>query len=96
MSRMLDLDNLVEEQDEIMKMHFPYENRPDCFLQFATARMIKTYLLKKYAQMEGKELTGEWVWNSSVCGKICSICYTRMEYSRTQDGHCSICSALNK
>ena len=91
----LDLDEVIKEQNSIMKKNYPYDNSPDRYLHFATARMIKLYLLKRYALQQKRELKGKWVFNSEMDCMVCSICFTPMRYARIKDGHCSGCDALN-
>lgn len=64
--RTLNLDAIVSEQDEIMRKNFDSKEKdPDAYLQFSKARIIKIFLLRKYAEQKGKALQGHWEKNKN-------------------------------
>ena len=96
MSRTIDLDALLKEQDDIMEVAYPYGNSPDEFMRFATARMLKIYLLKSYAIQRGEQFKGRWMYHPSFMRGVCSVCWSPQAVSKLADGSCSVCGAMNE
>lgn len=91
MSRFLNIDVLIDEQNRIMEKTYDSKD-PSEFLKFGTARMLKIWLLRKYAEQEGNDFTGEWVKGN--CGELqCSICGIKRSISEL-NGTCTGCGAI--
>ena len=89
----LNLDVIISEQDEIIRNNNEdgKTKDPQAFLDFATARAIKVYLLKKYAEQEDDVVHGQWVLNKNGV-EVCSVCWVSRKASEL-DGRCVMCGA---
>ena len=90
--RTLNLDAIVSEQEEIMRRTYSTKEKdPDAYRQFVTARMVKVYLLKKFARQENNVFCGHWVTNENG-EEVCGVCWMPRKASEL-DGHCIMCGA---
>ena len=71
--KILKLDPIIDEFEVMMtNTQHDCESDPDAMLHYSMARMMKIYLLEKYAIQEGKEFTAEWEHTEN--GERCSVC----------------------
>ncbi len=95
MSRVLDLDKLIEEQERIMEETCKDQDKdPQACLRFGTAQVLKRWLLHQYAIQKNMVFSGEWIIRNGEA--VCSVCWLPREISRLPDGRCSFCGAKNE
>lgn len=90
----LDIIDFCNAQDEIMSRNYETkEKNPDSYLEFATARMMKTYILREHAIQKGEPFSAKWVKKGDK--EVCSVCWENRKNAEL-DGMCVSCGAQIK